>query len=125
MAGEDGEAVKAQQGMKEVRVVDPTTGAAKGMKPEAYALMPVEPLAAIARVFGFGATKYDDRNWERGYKWSLSYSALQRHVNAFWRGEEIDLESGQPHLAHAAFHCLALMEWCRTHREMDDRSVVK
>lgn len=104
-------------------MTDPVTGGAKGAKPEAFALIPVKPLEAVARVYGFGATKYEDRNWERGYKWSLSYSALQRHLNAFWRGEEVDSESGEPHLAHAAFHILALMEYCETNRERDDRVV--
>lgn len=106
---------------KETRVVDPKTGGAKGSKPEQYALIPVGPLAAVARVYGFGATKYEDRNWERGYAWSLSYSALQRHVNAFWGGQDVDPESGESHLAHAAFHCLAMMEWVKTHPEKDDR----
>jgi hypothetical protein len=106
----------------EIRVVDPTTGGAKGSKLAQFALIPVRPLEEVAQVYGFGAAKYADRNWEKGYKWSLSYSALQRHLHAFWRGESTDPESGRPHLAHAVFHCLALMEWERTHPEMDDRA---
>lgn len=105
----------------EVRQKNAITGGEKGAKPEAYALIPVEPLAEVARVYGFGAGKYTNRNWERGYEWSLSYSALQRHLNAFWSGQNRDPESGKHHLAHAVFHCLAMMEWQRTHPEMDDR----
>ena len=107
--------------MSEVRLTDPDTGGQKGQKPEAYALIPVKPLAEVARVYGFGAEKYDSRNWEKGYAWSLSYSSLQRHINAFWGGEDTDPESGLPHLAHAVFHCLAMMEWVETHPEKDDR----
>lgn len=93
----------------EIRVTDPETGGQKGKKPEEYALIPVEALAEIARVYGYGAEKYEPNNWRRGYAWSLSYSALQRHINAFWRGERTDPESGLHHLAHAAFHLLSLM----------------
>lgn len=100
---------------------DPLTGGEKGAKLEAFALIPVEPLEEVARVYGYGATKYSLRNWEKGYDWSLSYSALQRHINEFWKGRDLDAESGLPHLAHAVFHCLAMMEWAKTHPEKDDR----
>lgn len=108
--------------MSENRRKDPTTGGEKGVKLERFDLIPALPLEEISRVYGYGAGKYAERNWERGYNWSWSYGALQRHLNAFWRGEDIDKESGLPHLAHAAFHCLALMEFGRTHPEKDDRS---
>jgi hypothetical protein len=109
--------------MSEERYVDPDTGAEKGKKAEEFAYMPVKPLEAVARVYGMGAKKYEPRNWERGYDWSLSYSALQRHLHAFWGGEDTDPESGESHLAHAVFHCLALMDFSETHPEKDDRSV--
>lgn len=115
---------------REVRVTDPTTGGQKGAKPEAYALIPVEALADIARVYGYGAEKYAPNNWRKGYAWSLSYSALQRHLNAFWSGEENDPESGLPHLAHAAFHILTLLTYSRPPRSgspyetLDDRNRV-
>lgn len=97
------------------------SGGRKGTKPERYDLIPVEPLAAVARHYGVGATKYDDHNWRKGYEWSKSYAALQRHANAFWRGEDIDPETGSPHLAAVVFHAFSMMEWMRTHPEYDDR----
>lgn len=105
----------------EVRVTNAATGGQKGSKPERYDLIPVKPLAELARVYGHGAKKYAARNWERGYEWSLSYAALQRHVNSFWGGETWDDESGLHHLAHAIFHCMSMIEWDRTHPELDDR----
>jgi hypothetical protein len=105
----------------EVRVKNAKTGGEKCSKLERYDLIPVEPLREVARVFGKGATKYWDRNWEKGYDWSLSYASLQRHVNAFWSGEDIDPSSKCHHLAHAVFHCMALMEWDYTHPGLDDR----
>lgn len=95
------------------------TGGQKGTKIERYDLLPVEPLAAVARHYGLGARKYADRNWERGYEWSKSYAAMQRHLAAFWRGEEMDfdpalIEEGEEptlHLAAVVFHALALMQF--------------
>lgn len=87
------------------------TGGEKGVKPQRYSLLPVEALAAIAEHYGKGAAKYSDHNWRRGYEWSKSYDALQRHLNAFWSGEDIDAETGSHHLAAAGFHVLALLQW--------------
>lgn len=98
-----------------------STGGQKGSKLERYDLIPVEPLAHVARVYGAGARKYADRNWEKGYDWSLSYAAMQRHANQFWGGEWADEETGCPHLASVIFHAMALMEYHETHPEFDDR----
>ena len=109
--------------MTEVRTVS-ATGGEKGVKPERMDLLPPEGLLAISRVFGFGASKYADHNWRRGYEWGKSYGALQRHLNAFWSGDTYDEESGEPHLAHAGFHVLALLTWLQEQGEggqFDDR----
>ena len=106
---------------RELRVINPETGGAKGRKPERYELIPYEALAEVARVYAFGAAKYDDHNWRKGYNWSLSFGAAMRHLTAFWSGEDFDPESGLPHLAHAGFHVLALLTFMREHRQLDDR----
>lgn len=105
----------------EVRTVDPTTGAEKGSKLARYDLLPVRPLWQLAEHFGKGAQKYADRNFEKGYKWSLSYAALQRHANLFWGGEDIDPETGSNHMIAVAWHALALVLFGETHPEKDDR----
>lgn len=109
----------------EVRVTDPKTGGQKGQKLARFDLLPVGPLTQIAEVYGKGAQKYAERNWERGYDWSLSYAALQRHLTAFWGGEDFDPELGTNHLANAAFHVLALLEFGKTHPELDNRPKAK
>ncbi len=86
-----------------------------------YDLIPVEPMAEVARVYTIGAKKYGDRNWERGLKWGRIYAAIQRHLNAYWRGERDDQVDGQHHLASVVWGALALMEYERTHPELDDR----
>ena len=87
-----------------------------------YDLIPIQPLQEVARVFTIGARKYDDRNWEKGLSWGRLYAALQRHANSWWSGERHDQVDGQHHLASVAWCALALMEYERTHPELDDRS---
>jgi nucleoside 2-deoxyribosyltransferase len=105
----------------EERVVNEATGGEKGRKPQRYELVPWEAVGDIAEVYAFGASKYADHNWRRGYDWSLSFGALMRHLAAFWSGEDLDPESGLPHVAHAGFHVFALLVFMREHRELDDR----
>ena len=105
----------------EVRVTDPQTGGQKGSKAERFDLIPWQSVAAISRVYHYGATKYSARNWQKGYAWSLSYAALIRHLSAWWEGENRDPESGQSHLAHAGFHILSLLWYEITGKGTDDR----
>jgi hypothetical protein len=107
----------------EVRIVNERTGGAKGAKPQRFGLLPWVALALIAEVYDFGSKKYEDDNWRKGYDWHLSFDALIRHLGAFWGGEELDPESGLPHLAHAGFHVLALLTFSTETRyaELDDR----
>lgn len=72
-----------------------------GGKPPVHLVVP-EFILAIARVLAFGAKKYAAWSWLAGKPWSKDYSALQRHLMAWWGGEDLDPESGEPHLAHAA-----------------------
>ena len=105
----------------ETRITDPTTGGMKGSK--LAQLGAVDPLALleVAKVAGFGGDKYERYNFAKGYRWSLSYDALQRHLNAFWAGEDADNESGLYHMAHAAWHCLALLTFSLRGLGTDDR----
>lgn len=111
--------------MSEVIGCDPQTGAQKALKDARFDLIPPRALEEVAKVYGYGTRKYAPRNWEKGYAWSWSYAALQRHLMAFWRGEDTDVESGLPHLAHAAWHCLTLLTFCENYKEKDDRSRLK
>lgn len=95
-------------GTGEVRTTS-ASGGEKGVKPEEYALIPWEAMDEIARVYAFGAQKYAAHNWRKGYEWSKSFSALSRHIFAFWKGEDRDPESGLSHLAHAGFHVLSML----------------
>lgn len=56
----------------------------------------------VAAVLAFGSVKYAAWNWAKGIEYSRLIAALERHIAAFKRGEDIDPESGLPHLDHAA-----------------------
>lgn len=71
-----------------------------GEKPR-FDLLPPEALALVSQILTFGAKKYSPWNWARGLDWSRLYAAAQRHMNAFWGGEDNDPETGLPHLGHA------------------------
>jgi|ERR1035437_736228 hypothetical protein len=108
--------------VSERRVVDPDTGGAKGSKPARFDLIPADSLWALAEHFGKGAAKYgEDRNWERGYAFSLNFAAAQRHLWQWWGGEDIDEDTGSSHLIAAQWHMAALFHNMTTHAEMDDR----
>ena len=111
----------------ERRTIYGPSGGQKGQKLQRYDLIPIAPLEEVAKVYGTGASKYAERNWERGYEWSKSYASLSRHLNAFWDGESIDNgtedEPGtnRHHLANVIFHAMALMEFELKDSGLDDR----
>ncbi len=79
-------------------------------------------LEQIARVYTYGTIKYDDDNWWKGLRWKKDvFGCIIRHIWAWFRGEINDDESGLHHLAHAAWNCLALMEYERNSIGIDDR----
>ena len=85
------------------------------------AALPAKALLCVSRVYTYGARKYSEHNWRRGYKWSLSYDALMRHLLLWRDGHDIDEESSLPHLAHAVFHAFALSHFQLTCTGTDDR----
>ncbi len=56
-----------------------------------------------------GMLKYGRANWrEAGIRISIYVDALRRHTNAFFEGENIDPDSGLPHLSHM-LACIAII----------------
>lgn len=120
---------------KEVRSINPKTGGEKGVKLARFDLIPVGPLTELAELYGKGAMKYAERNFEKGYDWSKSYAAMQRHANAFWDGEDFDnhkpdcpegcLEHTEVHhLTAVNWHAFALRLFTHLYPEGDDRAHV-
>lgn len=84
-------------------------------------LIPPGVLVEIAALYGRGARKYDDRNWEKGFDWSRSYDAVFRHMKDFWQGEDFDPESRALHPIAMAWNSIALAWFYRNRPEFDDR----
>ena len=84
-------------------------------------LLSTPALEEVAKVLQFGAQKYDSHNWRKGFVWSRPLSAALRHILAFNAGEDRDSESGHSHIAHAMCCLMFLLEFEKTHPELDDR----
>jgi hypothetical protein len=89
-----------------------TTGGRKfdGGKLE-YGLLPPYALEETVKVLTFGAQKYERDNWQKVPDSKRRYfDALQRHMWAWKKGEQLDPESGIHHLAHAMCCLMFLYE---------------
>jgi hypothetical protein len=107
----------------EIMVVDPHTGGQKASKPLMVGSIDPAARAELGRVGAYGATKYFRGNYLRGYAWSLSVDALHRHMLAFESGEDLDKESNCLHVAHVAWHGLALASFQIHELGTDDRFI--
>jgi len=89
-----------------------------------YHLLPIQAVAEIVRVLDFGAKKYSSRNWESGIKYSRVYSAMQRHLTAWWDRNDTDDETGISHLGHAGCCLLFILHYelkKKLYQKFDDR----
>jgi hypothetical protein len=67
-----------------------------------------------------GMLKYGRCNWRSaGVRSSIYYDALRRHVDKWFEGEDVDPESGLPHLAHA-LACLAILVDAKEAGKLED-----
>ena len=78
-------------------------------------------LEGLAAVLTFGAKKYADHNWAKGMKWSRVTGSLLRHLFKFISGEDIDQESGLPHVDHVMCNAMFLCNYFRRQKAYDDR----
>jgi hypothetical protein len=69
-----------------------------------------------------GMLKYGRANWRAvGVRASIYYDALRRHMNKWFEGEDIDPDSGLPHLAHMLACCAILVDAQAAGKMTDDR----
>lgn len=77
----------------------------------------------VVEVLTYGASKYDDRNWEKGIQYGRLIAAALRHIWSWVRGERNDPETGLHHLGHAGCDIMFLLTYeLRGMKEFDDRS---
>jgi len=87
-------------------------------------LIPPACIEGIGEVMTFGAKKYAPYNWAKGMSFIEVLGSLKRHILAFEKGEELDKESGLPHLDHAACNLAFLqtyMTYYEKYEKFDDR----
>lgn len=67
----------------------------------------------IGRISAFGAKKYHLRNFLMvpGMAWGTVFDSLIGHLFAHWGGEDLDEESGEPHILHAAWNIMVLYSY--------------
>ena len=94
-----------------------------------YDLIPSDFLEFLARIFTYGASKYDDNNWMKGLNASELYACATRHMQKWWAGEDLDADDGEqkgsglPHLWHALWN-VGVMAYFERHRpDLDDRGI--
>lgn len=74
--------------------------ASKGIKKSQLQLVPTAIKIALAEAFEEGAEKYGPFNWRKIPVEIMTYlGAIERHLELYKNGEDIDPESGKPHLS--------------------------
>lgn len=64
--------------------------------------VPTEAVAAGALALEYGASKYENRNWEKGLPYQQMIDSLKRHIEDFERGRDYDDGEGGSGLPHIA-----------------------
>jgi hypothetical protein len=93
-------------------------------KLDRFDLLPPEALRALAELYGIGAIKYSDRNWEQGMKYGRVFRAMMSHAWKWWMGEEFDKEDGQHHLSSVAWCAFTLYTYYIRKIGTDDRNII-
>ena len=109
------------QGVGDINSDAKGTGARYNNGKADFSLIPLSTLEDEAKVWSYGAKKYKAHNWMKGMPWSVPYACAMRHLSAWQAGEDIDPESGQPHLAHVMCNIRMLTLYSKTYLEGDDR----
>lgn len=88
-----------------------------------YDLLPPDALKGAALAFGFGAKKYASWNYlaGNGLEWMRIARAAMSHLFEWILGNELDEESGLPHLDHFVANALMLSTLVKRKRGTDDR----
>lgn len=71
-----------------------------------WSLVHFKSLEPMVRVLMYGADKYAVDNWKKGLDEKEILDSLQRHVAALIDGQQLDEESGLPHIGHILCNCM-------------------
>jgi hypothetical protein len=88
------------------------------------------PMHVVSAVFQYlvglgmmeGSRKYGSHNYRvAGVRASVYYDAARRHLDAWWEGQDIDPDSGLPHLAKAGASLAVIVDAVYNGKWEDDR----
>lgn len=71
-----------------------------------WSLVHFKSLEPLVRVLEHGSKKYAPFNWMKPFSKDELKESMMRHMVAIMDGEEIDKESGEPHIGHLMCNCL-------------------
>jgi hypothetical protein len=81
---------------------------------------PTVALRLLGQVMSMGRAKYGRFNWRaNAVSATVYYDAALRHLMAWFEGEDLDPESGLPHLAHA-MACMTILLDARERGTLND-----
>jgi hypothetical protein len=93
-----------------------------GSKKAPMSTLPAGVLAEMGVAMLEGKAKYGAFNYRiAGVRSSVYYDALMRHIMAWWEGEDIDPDSGLPHVVKALVTLAVLRDAQRNGMVTDDR----
>lgn len=92
----------------------------KNLKPR-YDLVPPYAHEQLATLLMKGAEEHGDRDWEKGFDWSIMIASLERHLNAYKRGEDFDEKTGMLHITHVLTNAAFLTEYYKIYPQGDSR----
>jgi len=95
---------------------------AVGIRKVPYSTVPSEVVAEMGLGLLEGALKYGRHNFRViGVRASVYYDAIQRHLNAWWEGEDLDPESELNHITKLLTSAAVLRDAMINERWTDDR----
>lgn len=98
-------------------------GDRKNLNKLKWSLVSYKALEPMVEVLMFGAKKYSANNWKKGLKYTETLESMQRHINSFLEGEDIDPESGLPHVGHILCNAQFLSYMYQFRKDLDDRYI--
>lgn len=85
-------------------------------------LVPPSAKHYLAQALEDGARKYGPYNWrDEPISISTYKAAMERHMDAFWDGEDLAPDSGIHHVAHAMACCALILDCLANGTLVDDR----
>lgn len=111
-------------------MTESSTGGKKGSKLARFDLIPAEAMWKLAEHYGIGESKYPTGpegipNFRKGYEISKSVSALERHLNLFKQGIDVDEDTGSDHIIAVAWHALFIWQTLYEFEDLFDDRISK